>query len=593
MPGYPRLEDIMLNKQWALVLVAVGAVTACQIDFGDDAPEPRGRHGARADHAAAREAIWNRSVGDPAVFEFAERVERLNPSIVGDRIKDRAPRPAGLHPGPVPESPATKRSLILYDRSGDWGALGELYAIGTANLASRFGAWTAKPVTTYVCGEIASYDATLYIGSSYFEEVPACLLDDTLATTRPVIWSYYHIWKLAERIGPAAFQDRFGFGLTTFDTSDFGSVEYKGRTINRYAANPGGLFGTAIVDATRAQVLANAVRADGSKLPWALRSGHLTYVADIPFTYMTEEDRYLVFADLLFDALAPNTTERHRALLRIEDISPVDDPQQLRAIADYLYSQNVPFGFGVVSEYRDPLGYYNGGTSKTVRLAQAPAVVEALKYMMSKGGVPIMHGYTHQRDTLLNPYTAVSGDDTEFYRVVENADHTVTHVGPLPQDTIKSSRDRIDSATTNFKRAGLPPPTLYEFPHYAASANAYRASAERFTTRWERSLYFPGVLSGETVDYRYLFGQLFPYPVRDVYGMRVLPENLGNIEPEPFYSYPVRLPADIVNAAEKNLVVRDGVVGFYFHPFFDLQYLRETVQGIQALGYTFVCPNEL
>ena len=27
-----------------------------------------------------------------------------------------------------------------------------------------------------------------------------------------------------------------------------------------------------------------------------------------------------------------------------------------------------------------------------------------------------------------------------------------------------------------------------------------------------------------------MMGQFFPYPVRDVYGWRVMPENLGNIE---------------------------------------------------------------
>lgn len=576
-----------MSTQKLLVLAALAPFTACE--FGDNLDEPPARHSVRLDQAAAREAIWNPGVGDPEVMVRAARARALDPEVTDVGLQEAAQTLAG----PPLDPTATKRSLILYDRSGDWGALGELYAIGTANLASRFGSWTAKPVTSYACGELAGYDATFYIGSSYYEAVPTCLLDDTIDATRPVVWSYFHVWKLAERMGAAAFQTRFGFGFTTFDTSAFAQVEYKGHTVNRYAANPSGLYGTTIVDAAKVDVLANAVRADGTRLPWALRSGMLTYIADIPFTYMTEEDRYLVYADLLFDALAPSTVERHRAIVRIEDVTPVDDPQELRAVADYLYGENVPFGFGVISEYRDPRGYYNGGKPETVRLSQAPAVVSAIKYLMTRGGVPIMHGYTHQRDKLLNPYTAVTGDDTEFYRVIENADHTVTHVGPLAADTLKNTRDRIDSARTNFQRAGLAAPTLFEFPHYAGSANSYRASAQRFATRWERALYFPGVLANTTVSYSYMFGQLFPYPVRDVYGMRVLPENLGNIEPEPFYSYPVRFPEDIVNAAEKNLVVRDGVVGFYFHPFFDLQYLRDTVQGIRALGYTFVSPNDL
>jgi uncharacterized protein YdaL len=231
----------------------------------------------------------------------------------------------------------------------------------------------------------------------------------------------------------------------------------------------------------------------------------------------------------------------------------------------------------VIAEYRDPLGHYNGGAAEKRRLDQEPALVSALKYMQTHGGTPVMHGFTHQYKTVLNPYTAVTGDDYEFYRVNENADHTLTYVGPVANDTQKLTRDSISSAKNDFSKAHLPSPTIFEFPHYAGSANAYRGAASMFATRWERSLYFPGVLSGGTVNYQWMFGQMFPYAVRDAYGTRVLPENLGNIEPEPFYIYPTRLPADIVNAAEKNLVVRDGVAGFYFHPFFDLQYLKDTV----------------
>jgi uncharacterized protein YdaL len=90
-----------------------------------------------------------------------------------------------------------------------------------------------------------------------------------------------------------------------------------------------------------------------------------------------------------------------------------------------------------------------------------------------------------------------------------------------------------------------------------------------------------------------MLGQLFPYVVRDVYGSRVLPENLGNVGLEHFHIFPRRLPADIVDAARKNLVVRDGVAGFYFHPFLDMRYLVETVEGIRELGYTFVSPDAL
>jgi uncharacterized protein YdaL len=140
--------------------------------------------------------------------------------------------------------------------------------------------------------------------------------------------------------------------------------------------------------------------------------------------------------------------------------------------------------------------------------------------------------------------------------------------------------------------AGLPAPKIFEFPHYTGSATAYKAVKTRFSTRWERALYYSGVLRGGAVDHQRPFGQLFPYVVNDVYGSKVLPENLGNVEPEPWFIYPARLPADIVKAAERNLVVRDGFASFYFHPFLNLQLLKDTVAGIKGLGYTFVRPDD-
>jgi hypothetical protein len=89
-------------------------------------------------------------------------------------------------------------------------------------------------------------------------------------------------------------------------------------------------------------VLALAKRSDGTTLPWAIRSGTLTYVGEIPFTYMIEEDRYLAFADLLFDALAPATPERHRVVVRLEDINPSNHAAQIQASPSTTQFQRSP-----------------------------------------------------------------------------------------------------------------------------------------------------------------------------------------------------------------------------------------------------------
>ena len=500
----------------------------------------------------------------------------------------------GMELVPSALSFGTGGALVLYDTTGAYGALGELYGIGAANLASHFGSWTTKPVVSYTCGEIAQYQAVLYMGSTYDEPLPTCLQDDLLATTKPVVWSFYNMWQLVNRVGGgAAFQARFGFEPTVLDFTAIAQVRYKGQSLNRYVANAAGVMNVLVTDTTRATVLAEAVRADGTTFPWATRSGNITFIGEIPFSYMSEEDRMLVFADLLFDALAPATVERHRALVRLEDISGDTDVAQLRAIADYLRSQNIPFGFGVVPEYRDPGGVYNGGRSERIRLQDNRNLTTLLKDMASRGGTLVMHGQTHQWDGAINPYNRVSADDYEFYRVTENADHTLTYQGPMPGDSLTWARGRINTADNLFRNAGLALPTIFEFPHYSASAVDYQAVAGRFGARWERSLYFNGLLSGTPVSYSRIFGQFFPYVVRDVYGTKVLPENLGNIEPTMFYQYPTRFPGDIINAAQKNLVVRDGFASFYFHPFFELSMLRDTINGIRALGYTFVSPASL
>jgi uncharacterized protein YdaL len=152
---------------------------------------------------------------------------------------------------------------------------------------------------------------------------------------------------------------------------------------------------------------------------------------------------------------------------------------------------------------------------------------------------------------------------------------------------------RIVGAGLDFTLALLGTPSIFEFPHYSGSATDYREVGDAFATRYERSLYFNGTLTGATTDHSRLTGQMFPYPVVDVYGTKVLPENLGSIEPVAWNQYPARLPADIVRDARRNLVIRDGFASFFFHPFLDLDYLKQSVEGIQSAGYTFVSPTSL
>jgi uncharacterized protein YdaL len=490
------------------------------------------------------------------------------------------PRPATDTAGSRPTG-----TLVLYDTTGPYAFLGELCAMQAGNLASHFGTWTAHPVARYQAGEAASYRAVIYIGSTYDEPLPITFLDDVVASTRPVLWLNDNIWQLTARHPQLAA--RLGFRADGFDTATVTEVRYKGTALTRDAANTAGIMRLTVTNPARATAVAVAVHADGTSVPWGVRSGPFTYLGELPFAYLTPDDRYLAFADLLFDALAPTTATRHRALVRIEDVGPQSDPAQLRSIADYLAGRGVPFAVAVFVEYDDPAGRYSGGKPVHRRLSDTPGVVAALKYMVAHGATLVAHGDTHAYAGGPNPY-GVSAEDFEFYRAHVNAANSVVLDGPVPEDSAAWAAARIADARAEWAKVGLPAPGIFEFPHYSASAVDYRTVSAAIPVRYERAMYFSGVLSGATVDHSRYASQFFPYPVRDVYGAAVIPETLGNVETQGYNQHEARLPAEILASARRQLVVRDGVASFFYHPFLGLRYLPSLVDGIQSLGYTFV-----
>ncbi|GAB2600297.1 hypothetical protein Aab01nite_65410 [Paractinoplanes abujensis] len=482
------------------------------------------------------------------------------------------------------------KTLVLYDTTGDYGWMGEVYATQTANLSSHFGSWTAAPVGSYKAGDLNAYTAVVYVGSTYDEPVPDAFLADVAATTKPVTWLYDNIWQLTAN---PAFAAGHGFTSGGFDYADVAEVTYKSQKLTRDTRNKSGIMNLSITDATKVKTLASAVRPDGSTFPWAITSGNFTYVAEIPFAYVTHDDRYLAFADLLFDSLGADVKEQHRGLVRIEDVGPDSDPDELRAVADYLSAEKVPFTVAVYTRYRDPKGVNNGGKAQDYTLLSKPKVVSALKYMQSKGGTLLMHGYTHQYGNLANPYDGVSANDFEFYAAHVDENDSVIYDGPVPGDSAAWATSRMVAAGLIFTAAGLGTPSIFELPHYAGSAVDYQAVNTLFGKRYDRGLYFPGVLTGAKPDYKRQFGQFFPYAVRDVYGSVVVPENIGNIEPDSFNNHPARLPSDLIASARRNLVVRDGVASFFYHPYLGTDYLKQVVTGVKAQGYTFVTATSM
>jgi hypothetical protein len=59
----------------------------------------------------------------------------------------------------------TGKTLVLYDNTGPYSWLGEVYGIQTVNLVSHFNAWTAHPVGQYTAGELNASRTTVTMPS--------------------------------------------------------------------------------------------------------------------------------------------------------------------------------------------------------------------------------------------------------------------------------------------------------------------------------------------------------------------------------------------------------------------------------------------
>jgi uncharacterized protein YdaL len=479
-------------------------------------------------------------------------------------------------------------ALVVYDDSGDNAALAAVDATLAANLCSHFGPPNVEKVSAYRAGDANHYRALIYVGAEEGQSLNSAFLRDVLAGSRPVLWLGDNLDQLIDASG--AFYGQFGWHWSADGYASVKSVTYKGVALSRDPSSADALMRISDVNPQRATVLATATGADGVQVPWAVRGGNLTYVAEVPLDAAdVSDDRYLVLSDLLFDVFGSSSSVGHRALVRLEDIGPNTDPAQLQQVAQYLYENHIPYSFALYPVYVDAVA---SRPRRTIRLSQQPRLITTIAYMLQHGATMVLHGYTHQFGDLSNPLNGQSAADFEFFRVHRDPTGTLIYDGPVPGDSVQWATDRMNAAISEVRAAGLPRPRIFEFPHYGASVADYQGVQRMFDARYDRpQIFSPAYRSGPMSPY--MFEQFFPYLVHDAYGTTVIPENLGYVQGPPVANAgPGSLQA-IVDSARVNLVVRDGVASFYFHPYLGKERLGWIIQEMHEMGYQFVAPAQL
>lgn len=494
---------------------------------------------------------------------------------------------------------AAPLKVCVYHDAGDDGD-GQLHGIMLRNLLGHFKEVETRiaPAQSYAAGELRSCDRAAYVGSLWAAPLPKAFLRETGAYRRPFLWVNYGADQLQNELGHERFIAKAGFlyrRVRDFETSRgpdgiphfFRDVDYKGQVFSKKAVRgkDGRVIGSGelnVVDVVDARVLAAARHSAGREsAAYALRKGSFFYVADDPFLYIHEQDRYLVLADLLFDFLELKPRERGRpALIRLEDVHPEYDLRLFYRVVKALKRRGVPFAVSVIPKYVPKTGAPKGRD-----MLQRRAFLRALRYAQASGGTLLLHGFTHHvRDEEGCPSLG-SAADYEFWDRCRNA--------PLPYDSEHFLRGRVAAAKALFQAAGLRA-AAWVTPHYAASPQGFRMFGKLFDRTLQRVCYFPDGKEGPPAPY---VSQFFPYTVyKDHYGQFVWPEDLGFV-PMPGSDWGYDTPGDVAEAARRASVVRDAWASFFWHPQLaatdgGLERLEELVDSIRSRGFTFVSLDE-
>jgi uncharacterized protein YdaL len=395
------------------------------------------------------------------------------------------------------------------------------------------------PVAEYFPGLMKSYGFVFYIGDQYNVPLPEAFLEDIVKNPQvTVVWIRWNIEKLLDK-----HEKTFGIKVLPLQ-SGFTQLVYNQKSYLRPDSEMVAPIQILHWEGIKTEgILKSQLGFTG----FAYHSKNLWYFPDAVF--WTNMVSYFVFADMLHDVLGIPHELNQRFFVRLEDIHPARDTGRLRKNCQELARLDTPFMLAVVPQYR------KGAQSNPIFLKDKPYLLKTLKDCAAKGGSILLHGYTHQ-------YKHETGEGHEFWDVEKDKP-----IAEYTESTIHEKMQKGIKALTDLELY----PVAWETPHYSASQRDYQVFAQYFSMAVERR---------QITDYTYESSQGFPFIVRDIYGQTIVPENLGYINFETGETIERKL-----EIAEIHQIVRDSVVGVFYHPYFDAKYLKPLIKGLKKMGF--------
>lgn len=282
--------------------------------------------------------------------------------------------------------------------------------------------------------------------------------------------------------------------------------------------------------------------------PFIINEDNLYYIS------RWDLENSFIFEDSLNDFYNIKHFDKGKIFIRIEDVHPFRDTKQLREIADYLYSKDIPFMIAFIPTYVD------SKTQAITTMDMKPEFIETIQYMQEKGGSIVLHGYTHQLGN-----EEISGEGYEFWDIKNDT--------PVDEDIEPYVKNRVLSGLRLCIENKIYP-LAYEAPHYAINIDGYKELKKYFST-------YVGQYQNNNNNFA---TNSSPFTIKNSDTFNVLiPENLNYVDENDEFS------VDKIKESFKKLsMVRGYTGGFFFHPYLDINYLKEIVEFLEDENVEFL-----
>ncbi|EJO5347866.1 DUF2334 domain-containing protein [Clostridium botulinum] len=263
---------------------------------------------------------------------------------------------------------------------------------------------------------------------------------------------------------------------------------------------------------------------------------------------------FYIFSDVLNNIFEVKKFQEGKVFIKIEEVHPLTDINKLKATADYLGNEGIPFAISLTPTFVDSkTGYIN-------TISDKKEFISAIKYIQKKGGAVILNGYINQ-----NGKEQALGKGYEFWNGEKDE--------PLNLDMREYVYKKVKKALIECVENGIYP-LAFEAPNYAMDSRGYREIKKYFSTYVGRY---------QSSDKRFTT-TAYPYILKDTEAFNIfIPENLSYVEKEnPLWFHKIQ------ENFRKISMVRGHVGGVSFHSYVDINYLKKIVSYLEEQNVNFL-----